>query len=158
DQTVARANGERMTQGANRGTKLQTQDWFGDPDHVIFIYNILELKHVVNQPPLFPALRIPACEKNQKFSVTAIPSCINEPYVNIEKNERYYKRVDGRSVATSLLNPAAFPSKLWNVQLSEYVDPNCDQTGNNLNALGVFWSLTHPEDPALEKELDLFAK
>jgi hypothetical protein len=142
----------------NKGVILETQDVGQDPGYVIYIYNILERDYIVEQPPLFPKFRIPACLKGEAFAYTFLPAFVNERY---EKPgslpvDFYYKRVDGRKCATSLLNPDTFPGIVWEAQLNEGQTGNGDMTGNNLNAFGVFWSLTRPEEPELQKELKLF--
>lgn len=132
---------------------LETND---DPENtdVIYIYNTVGMEHIVEQPPLFPHLVIPACPKGQAFIHTLIPRYVNEVYEDYTHDSRRYKRVDGRTCATSLLNPAVHPRNPWEMQFRE-MRTHGDQSGNNLNAYGVFWSLTHPDDPKLKDELAL---
>lgn len=147
----------RGMEGDNNGPiTLTTSDQGKDPDYMIYVYNVLNWSHAVEQPPLFPHFNIPACPDGERFAVTFLPAFVNERY---EKPgslpiEFYYKRVDGRKCATSLLNPSAFPGTDFNSQLANW--RSIDQTGNNLNVFGVFWSLTKPNSPELEKELKLF--
>src|SRR5258708_38416040 len=99
---------------------------------------------------------MPACPEGEKFSVIPMPAFVNEPY-EIPGSlpvEFRYKKFDGRKACMSLLNPSAFPGTDWNSQLQPW--RSIDQTGNNLNAFGCFWSLTKPDDPALEKEIKQF--
>ena len=145
-----------MEKDSNGPVTLVTSDSGGDPGYVVYVYNVLNLPHTVEQPPLFPRFDIPACPEGERFSVTFLPAFVNERY---EKPgslpiEFYYKKVDGRKCATSLLNPSAFPGTDFDSQLKNWV--SLDQTGNNLNVMGVFWSLTAPDDPKLEKELKAF--
>ena len=132
---------------------LETND---DPENldVIYIYNTLNMEHVVEQPPLFPHVIIPACPKGQAFIHTLLPRYVNEVYEDYAHESRRYKRVDGRICATSLLNPAVHPRNPWEMQFRE-LKVHGDQEGNNLNIYGVFWSLTHPTDPKLNDELSL---
>lgn len=131
-------------------------------DEVIHIYNIVPgLRHDPRcQPPNFPMFKVPYCEPGAKFGHTTIPAMIKNPYTKPGTNEHYYLREDGRKSATSLLNPSVHPSSPWETQLKEIVPGTQgtaqDQTGNNLNAFGVFWSLTPPNDPALDQEIQLF--
>jgi hypothetical protein len=139
---------------------LSTQDLGVDAGYVIYVYNIFDQQHIVEQPPLFPRFVIPACEPGLKFAFTLLPAFVLERY---EKPgslpvEYHTKRVDGRKCATSLLNPDIFPGIEWGSQLIEGVTGNGDQTGNNLNAYGCFWSLTKPDDPALAGEIARFRK
>jgi hypothetical protein len=120
---------------------------------VIYVINILNLAHEVNQPPLFPRFMIPACPKNREFVFTLLPRYYNEVYEDYAKSERYYRRKDGRLAATSLLNPAVHPGNPWEMQFRE-LPTHGDQQGNNLNAFGVFWTLTHPDDPKLKGEIE----
>jgi hypothetical protein len=144
----------KMNENNVRGTTLQAGDDTPDTGELVHIYNILDREWVVNQPPAFPAFKVPACPKGQKFSVTSIPRFIKERYEVPGSVQYYFKRVDGRKYATSLLNPAAFPGTRWEAQLQVW--KTTDQFGNNLNAWGVFWSLTKPDSPALEAELMQF--
>jgi hypothetical protein len=126
----------------------------------LYIYNVLNREHVVEQPPLFPHVIIPACPDGERFAVTLMPRFVNERYEIVGSLPVDYriKKVDGRRCATSLLNPAAFPGTEFTSQLREWrpADGQQDQIGNNLNVVGVFWSLTHPDDPALDKEIKMF--
>lgn len=156
DQRRARQQAKATQDQANHGaTILSPSDDSPNASYEIYIYNTLDREYVINQPPLFPALKIPKCPKGEKFSWTVIPSFVNEPYERPNTTERYYKRVDGRKCATSLLNPAAFPGIRWESQLQNW--EQFDQSGNNLNAYGVFWSLTRPDDEEkLAEEIKLF--
>jgi len=159
NQDIARRESRGMMENANhRGNRLQTQDEGAQANYVIYVYNLLNLEHVVNQPPLFPAFRIHPCEPGHKFSVTALPAYVKEPYEKPGDSERFYKRLDGRKCATSLLNPDIYPSAEWSQQLVEGPTGNNDCSNTNLNAKGVFWSLTPPNDPRLESEIALFKK
>jgi hypothetical protein len=126
----------------------------------LYIYNVLNREHVVEQPPLFPHVIIPACPEGEMFAVTLMPRFVNERYEIVGSLPVDYriKKVDGRRCATSLLNPAAFPGTEFTSQLQQWrpADGQQDQIGNNLNVVGVFWSLTHPDSPELEKEIKLF--
>lgn len=125
---------------------------------VIYIYNIVNREHVVEQPPFFSHLFIPACPATKEFVWTLIPRYVLERYENIERNEYSYKRVDGRKYATSLLNPAVHPSNPWESQFVK-LRTHGDQAGNDLNAYGCFWSLTEPGNLGkLREEIKLAKK
>lgn len=147
----------QMTQAKTNEFKgsvsLETND---DPENldVIYVYNTLNREHIIEQPPLFPHMVIPACPAGQTFIHTLLPRYVNEVYEDYAHESRRYKRVDGRICATSLLNPAVHPRNPWEMQFRE-MKTHGDQEGNNLNAWGVFWSLTHPDDPKLKDELAL---
>jgi hypothetical protein len=150
---AARAMMEKENQGSE--TRVEAQDFGREPGYVIYVYNILGLSHTVQQPPIFPGLIIPKCEKGQKFAYTILPAFVKEPYVKPGTVEHYFKNVDGRKAATSLLNPSAFPGTNWESQLQNW--DTGDQFGNNLNLLGCFWSLTTPEETEkLEVEIKIF--
>lgn len=141
----------------NGGAELTVQDSGPDAGYLVYVYNILDREHLVQQPPLFPAFHIPACPKGQKFSYTIISAFVNEVFNRAGTYETYTKRVDGRKCATSLLNPDAMPSIDWSVQVTEWVSPG--GAGNNLNKLGVFWSLTRPDETEkLDEEIEIFKK
>lgn len=147
-----------MQDSENHGSvTLDTQDIDHDPGYVIYIYNILDREWTVRQPPLFPMLMIPACPKGQPFSFTILPAFVKLPYLKPGGTEYYYKNEDGRKAATSLLNPSAFPGTKWESQIQKWDSP--DQMNNNLNAYGVFWSLTKPDETEkLKKEITIFKK
>ena len=148
-------NGQRG--GGN--TLLQTDDGAPQSDEVIYLYNILPLEHIVEQPPTFPRLKIEACPPGEKFIFTILPRFTKLPY---ERNgaregttEISYRYEDGRKAATSLLNPSAFPGTDWRSQLQVNRSGHQDQFGNNLNAYGVFWSLLAPDDPGLDEQIKM---
>ncbi len=171
-QVAAQTNS--MTQDARGAVTLNISDERPEDTSVIYLYNVLDgyigpdavNAHVINQPPCFPAVLIPPCEKGRPFSFTKIPRWVR---VRLEKpgtTEFEYRTEDGRKHATSLLNPAAYPGTEWNSQLGNW--RSNDQFGNNLNLLGCFWSLNPPaleadnrtplltQSPELEKELKQF--
>lgn len=141
-------------QNSPKGARLETGDDLQEPTYKIYVYNLLELDHVVEQPPAFPHFVIRAKEHGSRFSVTTLPAFIKERYERPGSTDYYYKRIDCRKYATSLLNPAAYPGTLWEAQLQNW-NRDSDQFGNNLNALGCFWSLHDPNDPGLEEEIRL---
>jgi hypothetical protein len=116
------------------------------------------MDHVVNQPPLFPAYRIPACPKGEKFAYNIMPAFVKLPFTRKDDTERYFTIEDGRKSATSLLNPAAFPGTRWESQVQDWSQSGFqDQVGNNLNSFGCFWSLTRPdEEEKLDEEIKIF--
>lgn len=157
--TMDSDNANRMTRAkqaesnAPKGARLETSD-DPDPTYKIYIYNVLELEHEVNQPPVFPRFIVPARQKGERFSVTTLPAFIKERYERPGTNDFYYKRIDGRKYASQLMNPASFPGTIWKAQLQNW--RSNDQFGNNLNSLGCFWSMLEPNNPALEDELQQF--
>lgn len=156
DQRRAITQAKATQDNANHGaTIIETQDEGQAPGYVIYVYNIIDREWLVEQPPLFPGVRIPACKPGQKFSYTIFPPFVKEPYNKPGTTEMYYKKVDGRKCVTSLLNPSAFPGTSWDSQ-TQFWDSG-DQYGNNLNEFGVFWSLTTPdEEVQLDKEIAIF--
>lgn len=156
DQKRAMSQSREMQERENHGaTTLVTQDRGREPDYFIYVYNILEREWIVRQPPLFPAFHIPACEKGKKFSFTILPPYVNEVMQKAGSTELSYKQVDGRKAAMSLLNPGAYPGIQWESQLHDW--DTDDQTGNNLNNFGCFWSLTRPDElDKLEVEIGYF--
>src|SRR5882724_7699306 len=84
-----------------------------------------------------------------------LPAFVMEPYCKPGTTEFYYKNVDGRKCATSLLNPSALPGTDWKSQQQNW--NTGDQFGNNLNALGSWWSLTKPDETErLTAEIKIF--
>lgn len=156
DQRRAMREGQAMAEKENHGSlTLITQDRIQEPDYLIYVYNILEQEHIVRQPPLFATFHIPACKKGEKFAYTVLPAFVNEVYQKAGTTELTYKSLDGRKAATSLLNPGAFPGTKWEGQIYEWKTD--DQTGNNLNKYGCFWSLTRPDEKEkLEAEIKIF--
>jgi hypothetical protein len=156
DQRRAKQQAKATQDSANHGTTtLEAQDLVREAGYVIYVYNLLDREYVVQQPPLFPSFIIPACPKGQKFSFTLLPAFVKEPYLKPGSTEFYYKNIDGRKCATSLLNPSAFPGTSWESQTQFWESP--DQFGNNLNLLGVFWSLVKPDETEkLDKQIKIF--
>jgi hypothetical protein len=158
DQKRAMGQAQALANQENHGaTTLVTQDRMSEPDYFIYVYNILDKEWVVRQPPLFAAFHIPKREKGKKFSYTLLPAFVNEVTMKAGTTELSYKQIDGRKAATSLLNPGAFPGIAWEGQLNDWGTE--DQTGNNLNNFGCFWSMTRPDElDKLEVEIELFAE
>jgi len=156
DQKRAMRQAQSIQDAENHGAiKLVTQDNMGVPNYLIYIYNILDIPHVIEQAPQFAHYPIPACPRGQKFAYNIISAFVNETYFRPGTDEIYYKPVDGRKYATSLLNPSAFPGTNWEGQLYDW--PQTDQFGNNKNAIGCFWSLTRPDETdKLDVEIALF--
>jgi len=160
DQRTAKKNALSMQERQNHGENIiEAQDQGREPGYVIYVYNILDREYVVTQPPLFPGFVIPACKPGQKFSHTILPPFVKEPYLKPGSTEYYYKNVDGRKAATSLLNPGAFPGTNWDSQVQNWDSDETAIVGsaNNLNLYGVWWSLTKPDETEkLDKEIGIF--
>lgn len=140
---------------------METQDEAREAGYVIYVYNLLDREHRIEQPPSFPRFIIPACPKGEEFVFTTLPPFVREKYNRAGTSEYYYKKVDGRKAATSLLNPNAFPGTDWKSQLGNWENEETAIAGdnNNLNRFGVFWSLTRPDEVAkLRVEIDQFKK
>jgi hypothetical protein len=139
----------------NNGTTLQAQ--MARPvERFIYLYNILRGWEFppVEQPPTFPRFRIPTCSKNEKFAWTVLPEIVNEIYAKPGENQVMYVSRDGREAANSLVNPDAHPGNPFEAQFRDISQfGNKDMTARNLNELGVFWSFTEPDDPALDEEI-----
>lgn len=151
-----------MQENSNsKATILVSQDAGREADYMIYLYNVCVGWEFppVQQPPTFPSFKIPTCKKGEKFAFTTLPAFVNNP---IERpgavegtTEITYRRVDGREAANSLVNPDAHPRNPFEAQFRNIEKfGNRDQTGNNLNAFGIFWSMTTPDDPKLKEELD----
>lgn len=148
---------EQMRRNSRAPMMLEVADQ-PEQSEVLYIYNVVNKEHVINQPPFFPHLFIPACSPGKEFVSTVMPRFILERYENIVRSEWSYKRVDGRKYATSLLNPSVHPASPWEAQFTE-PKTHGDQAGNDLNALGCFWSLTVPTNlPKLREEIKLAKK
>ena len=140
----------------NGGAELTVQDSGPDAGYLIYVYNILDLEHIVEQPPLFAHFHIPACKKGEKVAYTVLPAFVNEVYTRAGTYETYTKKQDGRKAATSLLNPDALPSINWEGQQANWTN-QFGSSGSNLNHLGVFWSLTRPDQTErLAEEVKIF--
>jgi hypothetical protein len=168
DMSMTSKNAKRMTSSKNAEVNgeatLQISD--DDPDKVgvIYIYNCVPgLHHAeINQPPNFPKFKVPDCKPGDKVGFTTIRALIKNRFNRPGTDETYYLQEDGRKHANSLLNPSMHPASTWDMQLRE-IPPGTpgvaqDQYGNNLNAFGVWWSMTAPDDPALESEIERFKK
>lgn len=163
DQRAARRAAKSMEDGdPGRVVNLIVQDEGPAPQYVIYIYNVLEKPHTRHLPPNFPAFHIPGCLPGEKFAYTVLPAFVRNKFNRPGTVEYYTQREDGRKSAGQLLNPASFPGISWEAQLSDAITTSRDNVqenwGNNLNNQGCFWSLTRPDDPALERELEIFTK
>jgi hypothetical protein len=154
DNAMRMSRAKQAETNSPKGARLESGDDIPMPNYKLYIYNILELEHEVNQPPAFPRFIIPAKPKDKKFSVLLFPAFIKERYERPGSTEYYFKNIDGRKYASQLLNPASFPGINWQAQLQNW--RSNDQFGNNYNSLGCFWSLTTPDDPKLDEEIEKF--
>jgi hypothetical protein len=138
---------------------LNTQDTGGDPKYLIYIYNLLNLQHIREQPPLFHRFVIPACEPGQEFAFTTLAPFHLLPFEIFATYEKRYEKQDGRKSAMSLVNPNAYPGTEWRNQLADWrsIETTSTGDGDNLNRFGVFWSLTRPDElEKLRKEIKQF--
>ena len=155
DKAKKAARSMSAEQNAEGTTQLETQDEGREAGYVIYLYNILDREYLVQQPPLFPGFFIPACPRGKDFVYTLLPPFVKEAYNKIGTTEYFYKKVDGRKAAMSLVNPSAYPGIEWRNQVTTWDSP--DQFGNNLNAFGVWWSLTRPDETEkLKGEIKIF--
>ena len=150
-------NAKSTQDGANHGeTSLLISDDV-IPDYKIYVYNITKEAYIRRLPPNFPGVIIPACIPGEKFSFTTLPPTVRNRFTKPGTFEYYYQVEDGRKSASQLLNPACFPGINWERQLVPNNAAMDEQTGNNLNEFGVWWSLTRPQDTEqLDKEIKLF--
>lgn len=158
-------NAKRMTASKAGEVEGQASLAIADDDPnvgVIYIYNCVPgLRHdPICQPPNFPKFQVPVCEQGKKVGYTTIRALIKNRFTRPGTDETYYIQEDGRKQANSLLNPSMHPASKWEMQLWE-APPGTpgvaqDQYGNNLNAFGVWWSMTAPDDPALDGEITRF--
>src|SRR5438105_15645055 len=88
------ANGVKEAEN-HRGTQLVTQATDVSATDVIYVYNITNVEHVVEQPPSFPHFVIPARQKGEKFAVTKLPRFVNDRFNKAGTTEYYYARRDG---------------------------------------------------------------
>jgi hypothetical protein len=141
-----------------KGIMLEVSDDGVAPQYVIYVYNILNMPHERHMPPNFAHFMIPACPEGQKVSYTVLPPFVRNKFNKPGSMEYYYRREDGRKSAGQLLNPGSFPSIDWERQRFQNATDIDDQVGNNLNNFGVWWSLTKPDDLALDREIVIFEK
>ena len=146
-----------MMDGENQdGLRLEVQDVPREATYVIYVYNVIDMAHLVEAAPKWPKFRIPACPKGEFFSFTTLPAFTKEKFWKVsDPNEFYYKTMDGRKDATTLLNPEAFPGTDWDAQRANWDTQITAITGsnNNRNKFGCFWSLTEPDINAPSKHI-----
>jgi len=150
-----------MQEAANsKATILVAQEHGNDPGRKIYLYNICAGWDFppVYQPPTFPRFEIQKCERGQKIAFKLLPPFVNDPIEHpgaVEgTTEITYRRRPGSEAANSLVNPDSHPRNPFEAQFRDIEKfGNRDQTGNNLNAFGVWWSFTAPDDPLLEEEI-----
>lgn len=162
DQRAANRAAKSMQDGDPlKVVNLIVQDEGLVPQYVIYVYNVLGIPHTRHMPPNFPSFYIPPCLSGDKFSFTVLPAFVRNKFNRPGTTEYYWQREDGRRSASQLLNPGSFPGISWDAQLQDNISLALDKAqenwGNNLHAFGCFWSLTRPDDPALERELKIFS-
>jgi hypothetical protein len=152
-----------MTRGKNDEStapiSLNTQSHMSVPKYLIYIYNILNLQHVRTQPPLFPKFVIPACLPGKEFAYSTAPPEVLMTYDIYGTIFKRYEYMDGRCAAMSLVNPSAFPGVEWKNQVADWssIETATTGDGDNLNKIGVFWSLTRPDEiERLRGEIKIF--
>jgi hypothetical protein len=157
DQARAQRHAQSMMEGENHdGVRLEIQDVLAEASYVIYVYNIIDMAHVVEAPPKWPRFRIPACAKGDLFAFTTLPAFTKERFWKAsDPNEFYYKTMDGRKDATTLLNPEAYPGTSWEAQRANWDTQITAITGsnNNKNKFGSFWSLTEPNIEAPSRHI-----
>jgi endogenous inhibitor of DNA gyrase (YacG/DUF329 family) len=153
------ARGMAAEQNAEGATVLETQDEGREAGYLIYLYNIWDQEHLLQQPPLFPGFFIPACPKGKDYVYTVLPPFVKETYNKLGTTEYFYKNVDGRKAAMSLVNPNAYPGTEWKNQIYNWDSDETAIVGsaNNLNLYGVWWSLTRPDETEkLKAEIKIF--
>src|SRR5215831_4074832 len=103
NQTNAIREGRGRTHGENWGqATINSSDEIIKQPYYVYIYNVLDREYFIEQPPLFPKLHIPRCGKGQKVAWNRIGAFLLEAFNKPGTFETYYKKIDGRKVATSL--------------------------------------------------------
>lgn len=157
NQNRAAMNAKSTQDNENHGenTLLVSDDFV--PEYKLYIYNISEEAYIRRLPPNFPMVLIPARLPDEKFAFTTMPAVVRNRFNKPQSFEYYYQIEDGRKSASQLLNPACFPGVAFERQLVPNNPAMDEQSGNNLNELGVFWSQTRPQDTEqLDKEIAIF--
>lgn len=158
DQRRAAMNAKSTQDGVNHNdTQLLVSDDL-IPQYKIYVYNILSLDHTRNLPPNYSAVKIPACLPNEKYSFTTLNPAVRNRFLKPGTFDYYYQMEDGRKSASQIINPASFPSINFDRQLVQNsTEIEYEVSGSNLNDLGVWWSLTRPQDTEqLDREIALF--
>lgn len=148
--TVGDVHGPSSTQSQSF-TRAQMGEMYINPAELeppryhVYIYTVSKREHVVQQPPLVPYLRIPACGPDEEYKpVVSLPHPMLQIERHPDKNEAIIYREVAEKVAMSLCNPN-------NPTLDQdYEVQQPTGLGVNLNAQGVFWS---KNDPPTKEEI-----
>lgn len=120
---------------------------FRAPEFYVYIHTISEREFIVQQPPLFPSVILPACKPGQKCSkVLAIPSPLNQIDREGAVGDLIVRAHDARMCAASLLNPnnpTLDQDRVTNMNVQGYAYG----FGTNLHDQGLFWSLNEKATP-----------
>ena len=139
---LAEARSERFNETITPNTLHPGDDTFGVKKVEIFIYNVAkfgwDLRDGVSRPPNHPHLTIAACPEDDEY---ILAGRLEHPYPEVwfdQNNDRQVRHVNGYREATKMLSPRnPGIDQDWDVEdgLSRF---------DNLNALGVFWSVHNP--------------
>jgi len=111
------------------------------PDAYVYLYNVSEQEFKVSRPPILREMRIPARDYGKRYKlITSLPIPLLTPKPNVDAQEYDVVALDTRRFAMDIVNPD-------NTSLNQDmpVDPKEHiSEGNNLGALGLFWSMNNP--------------
>lgn len=131
----------------------EIQDDFGVKKIPIYVYNVGPLEHNSPRPPNHPHMLLRKCPPDQPYlMVGQISHPFAETEVDTQNGEKKIRWTDGYREATRMLNPMN-PGTDQN-----FNDPSGFHYGENLNALGCFWSQYAPGDDRLMPEIEAAVK
>jgi len=126
----------------------EIQEDFGVQKVPIYIYNVGPLEHNSPRPPNHPHMLLRKCPPDQPYlMVGQISHPFAETEVDPQNGEKKIRWTNGYREATRMLNPMN-PGTDQN-----FNDPTGFHYGENLNALGCFWSKYEPGDERLLPEV-----
>lgn len=110
---------------------------YRQPDYYIYIFTVSDRDFTVSQPPLFPALYIPARKKGERVSfVVKLPS----PFQQLDREGAVGDLITRGHRAEAVAQSICNPNNLSLDQDAPINDRSILGFGVDLNAQGVFWS------------------
>lgn len=118
-------------------------------DYFIYIFNTGAMKHVVDRPPMFLKVNIPACNKGERYRIAfKLPNICHQTWPDPDTGTPRVHSEYGERVAMDMINPNNL-----GVDQDAEIDPSTVfSAGNDLSVFGVFWSRNEtPTEEELQK-------
>ncbi len=138
--------GQKLTRSSNlAGTMLidysQDANLNRKPDHMVYVYSIVNRRFERHRPPSFPLIVFEPCPEDQEYKLAgAFPSPVNESVWMEDRN--FNVGMYGKQFVRGLLNPSGTDVDRPNAGEASWSGATTDLTRR-----GLFMSLNHPPKP-----------